>query len=127
LLSLYIYIKNKNREFAFAAALVQISGVFTFSTGMHERYLFPALVLAILSYVYLKDKRFFVLFLGYSITIYGNIYYILFGKSGIMNSNSHSMLSDGISLLNIILFIYLIKILIDITKKNKLLNLERIE
>jgi len=94
---------------------------------MHERYLFPALVLAILSYVYLKDKRFFVLFLGYSITIYGNIYYILFGKSGIMNSNSHSMLSDGISLLNIILFIYLIKILIDITKKNKLLNLERIE
>ncbi|WP_147565901.1 glycosyltransferase 87 family protein [Clostridium tyrobutyricum] len=123
----YIYIKNRNKSFAFAAALVQIAGVFTFSTGMHERYLFPALVLSILSYVYLKDKRFFTLCIGYSITVYANIYYVLFGNSGAMNSNSHSILSDGISFLNIILFIYLIKILIDTTRKNKLLNLERID
>ncbi|MCE7699909.1 MAG: hypothetical protein K8E24_014170, partial [Methanobacterium paludis] len=127
LFSFYIYIKNRNKVYAFAAALVQISGVFTFSTGMHERYLFPALALCILSYIYLKDKRFFILCIGYSITIYTNIYYVLFGHSGMMNSNSHSMVSDGTSLLNVILFIYLIKILIDITKNNRLLSQERIE
>ncbi|AGY76733.1 glycosyltransferase 87 family protein [Clostridium autoethanogenum] len=109
----YLYAKNKNKAFVFAAALVQISGVFTFSTGMHERYLFPAAALSVISFVYLKDKRLLALAVGYTITIYTNIYYILFGSSRGMNSDSHSLITDGISLLNIILFIYLMKILID--------------
>ncbi|WP_446897311.1 hypothetical protein ACSVC9_09810 [Clostridium sp. LBM24168] len=122
LFSWFIYAKKGDKDFAFITALIQITGVFTFSTGMHERYLFPALALSILSFIYLKDRRFFTLCIGYSITIYFNIYSILFGKSGGMNmtSGSHSILSDGTSLLNIILFIYLIKISIDIVKGNKL-------
>lgn len=116
----FIYIKGKSRKFAFSAALIQIAGVFTFSTGMHERYLFPALALALLSFIYLRDKRILTLCAGYCITIYSNIYYILFKGSGMMNSSSHSIISDGTSILNIILFIYLIKILIDITKSKTL-------
>ncbi|MEY8000414.1 hypothetical protein AB8U03_09450 [Clostridium sp. Mt-5] len=114
-----IYAKLKSRTLAFSCALIQISGVFTFSTGMHERYLFPAAALCILALIYLKDKRFLTLVLGYTITIYGNIYHILFGALGRMNSNSHSLITDGISLLNIILFFYLAKILIDIAFRGK--------
>lgn len=115
----YLYAKDKNRAFVFAAALVQISGVFTFSTGMHERYLFPAAALSIISFIYLKDKRLLTLAVGYTVTIYTNIYYILFGGSRGMNSNSHSLVTDAVSLLNIILFIYLMKILIDLMLKMK--------
>lgn len=116
----FIYIKGKSRKLAFSAALIQIAGVFTFSTGMHERYLFPALALVILSFIYLRDKRILTLCLGYSITIYSNIYYILFKGSGMMNSSSNSIISDCTSVLNIILFVYLIKILIDISKNKTL-------
>ncbi|MHC6178714.1 glycosyltransferase family 39 protein [Clostridium sp. JNZ X4-2] len=119
LFSWIIYAKLKSRTMAFSCALVQISGVFTFSTGMHERYLFPAAALCILAFIYLKDKRFLTLLLGYTITIYGNIYHVLFGALGRMNSNSHSLITDGISLLNIILFFYLAKILMDIAFKGK--------
>lgn len=106
----FIYARGKNRYLAFPTALIQISGVFTFSTGMHERYLFPALVLSIISFIYLKDKKIFTLCIGYSITIYTNIYYILF-------SSNSKLLSDGISILNIILFIYSAKMLLKIAAK----------
>ncbi|MCI1945635.1 hypothetical protein [Clostridium luticellarii] len=121
--SLVIYMKFKNNKCAFSCALVQIAGVFTFSVGMHERYLFPAAALSILAFIYLKDKRLLILSAGYAVTIYGNIYYVLFRASGsMMNSNSHSLVGDGISLLNIILFFYLAKILVDITFKGKTVN-----
>ncbi|CAB1262508.1 conserved membrane hypothetical protein [Clostridiaceae bacterium BL-3] len=116
-LSWIIYIRRKSRTLAFSCALVQISGVFAFSTGMHERYLFPATALCILAFIYLKDKRFLTLLMGYTITIYGNIYYILFGTLNRMNSNSHSIITDGISLLNVLLFFYLVKVLMDRDKQ----------
>jgi Gpi18-like mannosyltransferase len=109
LFSWFMYAKSKNKNFAFCAALIQIAGVFTFSTGMHERYLFPALAFCILSSIYIKDKRFMILCLGYTLTIYINIYSILFRSIGTMNYVT--------SLLNIILFIYLIKIFVDKIKK----------
>ena len=119
----YLYTNNKNRMFVFAAALVQISGVFTFSTGMHERYLFPAAALSVISFIYLKDKRLLTLAVGYTVTIYTNIYYILFknsvGMNSSLSSSSHSLITDAVSLLNIILFIYLMKILIDLMLKTK--------
>jgi Gpi18-like mannosyltransferase len=56
-LSFFIYIKGRNATYASAAALLQIAGVFTFSSSMHERYLFPALALALISCILLRDKR----------------------------------------------------------------------
>ena len=41
LVSWLFYIKRDDVKFAPAVALLQIAGVFTFSNGMHERYLFP--------------------------------------------------------------------------------------
>ncbi|BAH05639.1 glycosyltransferase family 39 protein [Clostridium kluyveri] len=120
--SWYIYIKSKNKIFAFSCALVQISGVFTFSTGMHERYLFPAAALSMLSFIYLKDNRLLILLAGYTLTIYSNIYSILFGGFG--NTTSHTLISDGTCILNIILSAYLVKILLDIVLKKKGFNPE---
>ncbi|MDS0526126.1 glycosyltransferase family 39 protein [Clostridium sp. SHJSY1] len=113
LFSWFIYAKRNDNNFAPVAALIQIAGVFTFSVGMHERYLFPAAALAVLAYIYQKDKRFLHLAFGFSITIFVNTYAILCGNSFLMNGVSYSPLLIITSLLNVLLFIYLVKIVWD--------------
>lgn len=108
----FIYIKGKDRSYAFAAALIQIAGVFTFSVGMHERYLFPAAALAVLAFIYLKDKRLLYIALGFTITIFSNTAAVLYGSF----SNDVAVFT---SILNVFLFGYLVKIMWDAAVKNK--------
>ncbi|MBD7912156.1 MULTISPECIES: glycosyltransferase family 39 protein [Clostridium] len=110
LFSWYIYAKGNAIKFAPLAALIQIAGVFTFSVGMHERYLFPAAALAVLAYIYQKDKRFLLLAVGFSITIFINTYEILCGNSFLMNGLTYGLTLIMASLLNVLLFGYLAKI-----------------
>ena len=113
LISWVIYIKGNNRKFVSAIALLQIAGVFTFSVGMHERYLFPAVALSILAFIYLKDKRLFILAIGFSVTSYINIFSVLFS----LNSTTFNILLMITSFLNIVLVIYLVKVLFENTIK----------
>lgn len=117
--SWFIYIKANSSLYAFAAALIQIAGVFTFSTGMHERYLFPAAALTIITFIYLRDKRLLLLFCGFSAAIYINTYYVLFETFKGINSVIYDPVLILTSLLNILLFVYLTKILFDIAVKKR--------
>ena len=120
LFSWYLYVKADDSKFAPAAALIQITGVFTFSVGMHERYLFPAVALAILTFFYLRNKRILLLMLGYSCTSYINVHMVLFRTlKGNMSSNTYDPTLFITSLLNVILFIYLAKIMTDFVVKRK--------
>lgn len=117
LFSWYIYIRKNDSTAAAASALVLIAGVFTFSVGMHERYLLPAVILSILAFIYLRDKRILLLALGFSSTVYINTHMVLFqALSGNMNSVSYNPVMIITSLINIILFVYLAKIVFDNTK-----------
>jgi Gpi18-like mannosyltransferase len=125
LFSWFLYIKGKSSLYAAAAALVQISGVFTFSVGMHERYLFPAVALSILAFIYIKDIRFLITSIGFSITSYINTHAVLFeALNGNTNFSSTSLCLIFTSLLNVILFCYLVKMLIDIAARNKKIQLD---
>lgn len=118
LVSWLFYIKRDDVKFAPAVALLQIAGVFTFSNGMHERYLFPAVALAILAYIYLKDKRIVIIAIGFSITNFVNITSVLFNTS----SDLFNILLQCFSVLNIALTIFLVKVLYDNSfKKNQTL------
>lgn len=115
------FARGKNRNFVAAAALILISGVFVFSVGMHERYLFPAVALAVLALIYLKDKRLILVAAGFSVTSFVNTYDVL-GQA----QRSSGRVSTGvagllISILNLIVFAYLIKIVGDLTLRNALL------
>lgn len=112
ILTFVIYLKGNNKRLAPAVAFIEISGVFTFASSMHERYLFPVVALSILAYIYLKDKRILALIIGFSITVFSNTYYVLLqsGRSG------NSPVAIVISALNILLFVYSTKVLIDISK-----------
>lgn len=113
LFSWFIYIKSNNRAFVPAIGLLQIAGVFTFSAGMHERYLFPAVALAILSFIYLKDRRFIILAIGFSLTSYINISTVLFN----LNQSYFNTLLMITSSLNVLLVGYLVKVMFDIAFK----------
>lgn len=121
LLSWYIYIRANDSIAASASALILIAGVFTFSVGMHERYLLPAVILAIIAFIYLEDKRILLLIAGFTFTVYANTHIVLFqALSGSTNSVTYGPVLVITSLLNIILFICIIKIMLDIVKNKKI-------
>ncbi|HWQ41666.1 MAG TPA: hypothetical protein VN456_06475 [Desulfosporosinus sp.] len=109
-----LFIKGNNRVYASAVALLLIDGVFTFSSRMHERYLFPAVALSILTFIYLRDKRLLLLTAGFSTTIYINTHFVLYETQSGINSISFGPLLIVTSLLNVLMFVYLIKVLYEI-------------
>ncbi|MEV5030143.1 phospholipid carrier-dependent glycosyltransferase [Paenibacillus sp. LPE1-1-1.1] len=58
-------------------AMVLIVVVFMGVTKMHERYLFPVLLLGIFAFLQSLDRRMLALFYGFSITSFINIAYVL--------------------------------------------------
>jgi Gpi18-like mannosyltransferase len=117
-----IYIKGCSFKYAALAALIQISGVFTFSSSMHERYLFPAAALALLAYIYLKDKNLLYLSLGFSISIFMNTFFVLYGDSNMQNSTSYPFSMFATSMLNVLLVIYLVKVAWNLVQKSTVLK-----
>ena len=126
LFSWFIYVKGRDSKYAPAAALILISGVFIFSSRMHERYLFPVVALAVVAYIYLKDKRFILLTGGFSITVFVNTYYVLFNNSnGIKHYDPVLMIT---AFVNIMLFGYLAKTVYElISNKTGIGGLETVD
>ncbi|ACV64972.1 integral membrane protein-like protein [Desulfofarcimen acetoxidans DSM 771] len=123
LISLYawlVYIKGNSISFASPAALLLIAGVFTFSTRMHERYLFPAVALSVLAFIYLKDKRLLLLAAGFSSTVYINTHYVLYETVKGINSVAFNPVLIVTSLLNVVLFVYLVKVVFDIAVRKRI-------
>lgn len=114
--SFVIYIKGNNKMLAPAVLLIQISGVFTFASSMHERYLFPAVALSILAYIYLKDKRILALIVGFTVTVFSNTYYVFLQAIKGSNSAGYTPVLVVTSALNILLFVYSVKVLINISR-----------
>ena len=114
-----LFIKGNSRVYASAVALLLIDGVFTFSTRMHERYLFPAIALSILTFIYLRDKRLMLLATGYSTTIYINTHFVLYETQSGINSITYGPILIVTSLLNVLLFVYLIMVVYDVALRER--------
>ncbi|MDH2331226.1 MULTISPECIES: glycosyltransferase 87 family protein [Paenibacillus] len=109
----WMYIRSRKPQFTAAAALVLIAGVFTFASSMHERYLFPAAALAVLAYLYLRDRRFLWLAGGFSLTIFLNTFDIFYSSN---SRDQYGIILCVTSLLNVLLFGYLVKVVWDCSK-----------
>lgn len=59
-----LYFAQKDKIKIFACAFVLITVFFCFCTMMHERYMFPALLLAMVMYAFTGRKKFLRLFVG---------------------------------------------------------------
>ena len=78
-LSIYVSIKCKKKEskYYFIGALI-VTSVFTFSVRMHERYLFPAMVLLLLCYVCDARKDIYMLYTAVCTVVFYNVAHVLF-------------------------------------------------
>ncbi|WP_425803554.1 hypothetical protein ACHOLT_18205 [Desulfitobacterium sp. Sab5] len=115
----FLYIKGKDASYVAATAWLLIAGVFVLSTRMHERYLFPAVALGVLAFIYLKDKRFLLLTTGFSLTVYANTHYVLFETLKGINTVPFNSVLFLTSLLNVLVLGYLIKVIYDIAVKGR--------
>lgn len=115
----FLYIKGKDASYVAATAWLLIAGVFVLSTRMHERYLFPAVALGVLAFIYLKDKRFLLLTTGFSLTVYTNTHYVLFETLKGINTVPFNSALILTSLLNVLMLGYLIKVIYDIVVKGR--------
>ncbi|OXM84830.1 hypothetical protein [Paenibacillus rigui] len=103
------------------AALLQIAGVFTFSSSMHERYLFPAAALALLAYSGLKDRRLLWLAAGFSLTVFMNTYAVFYNAT--KGAAAYNFTLFFTSWINVLLCLYLLKVAWDLAAEKQALTL----
>lgn len=91
---------KQNLPFYLAFALL---GVYLFGVKIHERYLFPALVMLVLAYVRVRDKRLLWLLTAVSCTMFVNTAIIL--DNALLFGSSSGHLNDDTLALNVFLCI----------------------
>ncbi|WP_055106494.1 phospholipid carrier-dependent glycosyltransferase [Paenibacillus ihumii] len=107
--AVYISLRRRGQDLSktFFIALALIVIVFVAGTKMHERYMFPALLLCLFCFIQSRDRRLLFLYLGFSLTQYVNVAYVL----GHLNLGT-SPGNDGIvllcSLANVALLVYML-------------------
>ncbi len=77
--TVWMYAKSKAKSISlFLLAAYVVFGVCTFSSGVHERYVFPAMALILVSYIYYKDQSLLSIYVGLSALHFINIAAVLF-------------------------------------------------
>lgn len=120
-LGTYLYWRNQKQAnprmgLSFLTALLLLTGIFVLATRMHERYLFPALTIALLTFIRIPDRRILYLFAGLTVTNYINIAKICFDAFR-LKTYGPEWIVPLVSLANVILLAYLVIIAIDLTGK----------
>ncbi|HEY0828773.1 MAG TPA: glycosyltransferase family 39 protein, partial [Bacilli bacterium] len=76
--SAFMYFKNKQDDSKlYYIGFFFLTAVFMITAKMHERYLFYALLLGLMSFVHTRDRRVLFIFIGLSLTHFVNAYYVL--------------------------------------------------
>ncbi|MHA7964783.1 glycosyltransferase family 39 protein [Paenibacillus sp. CAU 1782] len=118
--------KRDQEDRSFFVALILIAVVFIFVTKMHERYMFPALLLSLFAYIHSSDRRMLQIFYGFSITNFINMSYVL-----MFSKTTTNVPLDGIvilcSIANIGLLLYAIYTGYDLYKRGNVLRAEIIK
>ncbi|MGN0742356.1 MAG: carbohydrate binding domain-containing protein, partial [Candidatus Fimadaptatus sp.] len=99
----FLYIRARDRRAMPLACALMIMLLFCFGTMMHERYAFPALLLMLLGYVLLKDRRLLTAAAIMSASQFMNVALVL--QSEHLQS-SQWLINDIVALCNIAVTVY---------------------
>lgn len=99
-------LKNNKSKYFYLAGFI-ITGIFTLSVRMHERYMFPALILLLLTYVIRPRKEILYLYISLSIIHLYNVAHVLF-KFDPLNFSSKAMVPIMIGIATVLAFGYLL-------------------
>jgi len=117
----YLYFKSKaDSSKLYWIAFIFLTAAFMITVKMHERYLFYALLPALMTFIYFRDRRILYLFFGFSLTHFFNADEILANNLANINTfNTHGFLLMITSFMNTLLFIYLIKVSYDVLIRDR--------
>ena len=121
---MFLCAKSKRRHHLVLAGGVLIVLIFTFGPMIHERYIFPALLLLALAYAIERDRRILLSLTIITITTAMNELLVLQGGMGSGNyghlQDSEQWLNAILSLVNVLNALYLIWISLDLCVLNHL-------
>ncbi len=110
-LLLYFFTRPKNKGSIYLAGAFTLLSIFMFGHYMHERYLFPALLMLVVAYIHYSDRRLLGVFFGFTVTTLLNciaaFYYSeeAYFKAGLYWDEK---LVFWCSLINLLLFVYFV-------------------
>ncbi|WP_240644696.1 phospholipid carrier-dependent glycosyltransferase [Paenibacillus paeoniae] len=124
-LAVWFSLAGKRREGedrSFFIAMTLIAVVFILVTKMHERYMFPILLLSLFAFIQMRDRRILHIFYGFTVTNFFNMSYVLeYSKT------TTNVVMDGVVLLvsisNIGLLLYMLYVGYDHYKRGRTLEL----
>ncbi len=102
----FIYIKRKGEMNLFMLAAFIIITMFTFAAKMHERYIFPAMILLLMAFAYKKDTRIIISFALLSLGQFLNTSSVLCADMAAPSSSPTGAIIPIGCIINIISFIY---------------------
>lgn len=78
LVSFYLFyrLRNRSERYYLTGAFLIIS-IFIFSVRMHERYMFPSMLLLLFAFIHNREKAYYVHFWLLSLCHFGNVFYVL--------------------------------------------------
>lgn len=124
----YMYLKSKNPLRVYLMTLVLQSCVFMFTGRMHERYLFPAVLLMIMVFILCGDRRLVPAYVWLSALVFINHALVLYCSDYLNDEQKwlpyFNLAGGAFSLVALILVIYLVKISWDILLKDKISAIE---
>ncbi len=128
----WLYLKCKDRSKLILLTATTIVTIFTFAAKMHERYLFPAIVLLLLYCGLSKDKRVAYITGGFSLLHFLNEALLVYSCNGLERTSDHFTygyftpdnrfytLYIVFSILSVILALYLLYVTYDICRKERI-------
>lgn len=96
-LAVYYFMSKEGKKglASYFIGLVLITVVFVLGPKMHERYMFPALILSLFSFIQSKDRRLLFIYFGLSLTHFVNVAYVFLAYV----ASTQSPPTDGIVML----------------------------
>jgi dolichyl-phosphate-mannose-protein mannosyltransferase len=118
--TIWMYVKSKAKSTSlYLLAAFVVFGVCTFSSGVHERYVFPAMALILVSYIHYNDKSLLNIYIGLSALHFINIAAVLFVNN---RPESYFTTRDVVfaagSFLTVILFIWYAVMAFNLSQKD---------
>lgn len=115
----YVFLNSKHpAKLLYISVFIPVS-VFVLSSKMHERYMFPAVILSLLWYIFVREKRILFIFAILTSTVFINEDYVLQGALKQVYNISISGVVSIVALTNLCLLIYLIIIGIGYAKNTE--------
>ena len=119
----FLYVRGRDRRHIFLCCAALLCLLFAFGPKMHERYVFPALLLLLFAYAAEKDARLLLAFLTCSLSVYLNTALVLENQH---LSNAQTLLNGAVSCLTVANALLICWTGWDVCARGHVIGLERV-